>query len=232
MRRVAVCVAICAGLTVSSSANARVLRVGSFHGISSQFATIQAAVDAARPGDWILIGPGDYKTTTSRHPAGKTDSPAGVLVTKPRIYISGMNRDTVIVDGTKPGSAPCSTKKSAQNFGPSSKNGRLGLNGIEVWKANNVWVQNLTACNFLGGAGSVGNEIWWNGGGTGKIGGKGMLGSYLTATSTYFGGEKTAAQYGIFSSNWVGGLWDQTYASNFNDSGYYIGACVRCATRP
>ncbi|MGZ4322495.1 MAG: hypothetical protein ACXVHJ_10705 [Solirubrobacteraceae bacterium] len=102
-------------MTVSSSANARVLRVGSFHGISSQFATIQAAVDAARPGDWILIGPGDYKTTTSRHPAGKTDSPAGVLVTKPRIYIRGMNRDTVIVDGTKPGSAPCSTKKSAQN---------------------------------------------------------------------------------------------------------------------
>jgi hypothetical protein len=52
-----------------------------------------------------------------------------------------------------------------------------------------------------------------------------MLGTYLTATSTYFGGEKTAAQYGIFSSDWVGGLWDQTYASNFNDSGYYIGAC-------
>ena len=225
MRRVALCVAICAGLTVSSSASARVLRVGSFHGISGQFATIQAAVDAARPGDWILVGPGDYKTTTSRHPGAKADSPAGVLVSKPRIYIRGMNRNTVIVDGTKPGSARCSSKKSAQNFGPASKHGRLGLNGIEVWKANNVWVQNLTACNFLGGAGSVGNEIWWNGGGTGKIGGKGMLGSYLTATSTYYGGEKTAAQYGIFSSNWVGGTWDQTYASNFNDSGYYIGAC-------
>ena len=225
MRRVGVCVAVCAAFAVSSSASARVLRVGSFHGISGQFASIQAAVDAARPGDWILIGPGDYKTLTSRHPAGAKDVPAGVLVTKPRIYIRGMNRNTVIVDGTKPGSARCSTKKSAQNFGPSSKNGRLGLNGIEVWKANNVWVQNLTACNFLGGAGSAGNEIWWNGGGTGKIGGKGMLGTYLTATSTYFGGEKTAAQYGIFSSDWVGGLWDQTYASNFNDSGYYIGAC-------
>ncbi|MGI8507164.1 MAG: hypothetical protein ACR2MK_10275, partial [Solirubrobacteraceae bacterium] len=25
--------------------------------------------------------------------------------------------------------------------------------------------------------------------------------------------------------NWSGGTWDQTYASNFNDSGYYIGAC-------
>ena len=41
-----------------------------------------------------------------------------------------------------------------------------------VWKANNVWVQNMTACNFLGGAGDAGNEFWWNGGdGSGKIGG-------------------------------------------------------------
>src|SRR6202035_4172847 len=46
-----------------------------------------------------------------------------------------------------------------------------------------------------------------------------------TATSTYYGGETTAAQYGIFSSNWSGGTWANTYASNFNDSGYYIGAC-------
>ena len=37
--------------------------------------------------------------------------------------------------------------------------------------------------------------------------------------------ETTAATYGIFSSNWSGGTWDQTYASNFNDSGFYIGAC-------
>jgi hypothetical protein len=226
MRRVAVCVAICAGLAISSSASARVLRVGSFHGVSGQFASIQAAVNAARPGDWILIGPGDYKTITSRHPAGKADSPAGVLVTKPRIYIRGMNRRTVIVDGTKPGSAPCSSKKSAQNFGPHSKKGSLGLNGIEVWKANNVWVQNLTACNFLGGKGSAGNEIWWNGGDGGNtIGGKGLLGSFLTTTSTFFSNERTAAQYGVFTSHWTGGTLNQLYASNFNDSGFYVGAC-------
>src|ERR1700753_3376148 len=106
MRRVAVFVAICAGFAVPASASARVLRVGSFHGKTGQFATIQAAVDAAKPGDWILIGPGDYKTTTSRHPAGNSHLPAGVLVTKRHIYIRGMNRNTVIVDGTKPGSAP------------------------------------------------------------------------------------------------------------------------------
>jgi hypothetical protein len=97
-----------------------------------------------------------------------------------------------------------------------------------VFKADNVWVQNLTACNFLGGSGTAGNEIWWNGGdNTSMIGGWGFYGSYLNATSTYYDPShvSTAAQYGIFSSNWSGGSWDQTYASNFNDSGYYIGAC-------
>jgi len=92
-----------------------------------------------------------------------------------------------------------------------------------------VSVENLTVCNFLGGSGGdgqTGNEIWWNGGAnSGVVGGWGYVGSYLTATSTYYGGEATAAQYGIFSSNWSGATWDDTYASNFNDSGYYIGAC-------
>ena len=74
-----------------------------------------------------------------------------------------------------------------------------------MWKADDVSVENLTACNFLGGAGDSGNEIWWNGGeGSGKIGLTGYTGSYLNATSTFFAGESTAAQYGIFSSNSAG----------------------------
>ena len=216
--------------TVAPAAGARVLRVGTYHGIRGQFTSIQAAVDAAKPRDWILIAPGDYKTSSSTAPNSAPDSPAGILITKPHIYLRGMNRNTVIVDGTKPGSSRCSKSKAAQNFGPNAKREPLGLNGIMVWKAGDVWVQNLTVCNFLGGSGDVGNEIWWNGGdGSGKIGEHGYFGSYLTATSTFFGGEKSAAEYGIFSSNWTGGTWDQSYASNFNDSGYYIGACQqRC----
>ena len=213
-------------LSLSGAAGANVLRVGSYQGIRGQFSSIQAAVNAAKPGDWILVGPGDYKTSSSRTPKGGSDFPAGVLMTARDVYLRGMNRNTVIVDGTKPGSARCSSQKSAQNFGPKSSKGAKGLNGIMVWKAANVWVQNLTACNFLGGSADAGNEIWWNGGAnSGKVSGHGFYGSYLTATSTYFKDEKTAATYGIFSSNWSGGTWDQTYASNFNDSGYYIGAC-------
>jgi hypothetical protein len=140
-----------------------------------------------------------------------------------------MNRNAVTVDGTKPGSTTCSRKASAQNFGPKSEKGPRGLNGIMVWKAGYVSVENLTVCNFLGGTGGdgqTGNEVWWNGGaGSGRIGGWGFTGSYLSATSTFFKTESTAARYGIFSSNWSGGSWDQAYASNFNDSGFYIGAC-------
>ena len=148
-----------------------------------------------------------------------------MLITKAHLRLRGMNRNSVIVDGTKSGPA-CSRAQADQNFGPSSSNGPLGSNGVMVWKANGVWVQNMTACNFLGGAGAAGNEFWWNGGDeSGQIGGYGFLGSYLNATSTYYQDETSAAQYGIFSSNWTGGTWNNTYASNFNDSGYYIGAC-------
>jgi hypothetical protein len=220
-------VASCAWLVPAAlAATHQVLRVGSFQGIPGQYASIQQAVDAAKPGDWVLVGPGDHKTTTTPAPAGRASEPAGVLIQTAYLYLRGMNRNTVVVDGTKPGSPKCSSAAADQNFGPSGSGGAQGLNGIEVFKAPDVWVQNLTACNFLGGSGTAGNEIWWNGGDTStKVGGYGYYGSYLTATSTYYADEHTAAQYGIFSSNWSGGTWDQTYASNFNDSGYYIGAC-------
>ena len=229
-RMVAVLLAVGGLVALASPAGAQVLRVGSYHGIPGQYTSIQAAVNAAKPGDWILVGPGDYKTTTSAEPHGRKDTPAGILITKPRIYVRGMNRNKVIVDGTKSGPA-CSRSAADQNLGPRDQGGgHLGLNGIMVWKAADVWVQNLTVCNFLSGKGDAGNELWWNGGDdSGKIGGHRYLGSYLNATNTFYRNNGTAAQYGIFSSNWTGGTWSQTYASNFSDSGYYIGACQqRC----
>ena len=57
-----------------------------------------------------------------------------------------MNRNTVIVDG------PAQSR---------------GSNGIEIYKANDVWVENLTVRNFerAESCGTrCGNEIWWNGG--------------------------------------------------------------------
>ena len=67
------------------------------------------------------------------------------------IHIRGMNRNTVILDG--------------QN-----KPKPEGSNGIEIYEANRVSVENLTVRNFdrasLNGPG--GNEIWFNGGADSK----------------------------------------------------------------
>ncbi len=225
----------------SGTSGGTVLLVGNFHGHAGKYTTIQSAVNASKAGDWILVAPGDYHENDDE--SGATTDPAhgdmgGVVITTSNIHLRGMNRATVVVDGTKPGaSGTCSSSPSAQNFGAVGSDGQaVGRNGIVVWKANNVSVDNLTACNFLAGTGDSGNEIWWNGGAdSGTIGLKGYSGSYLTATSSFFSAqgtakqqEATAAQYGIFSSNAQGpGAWNQLYASNFNDSGMYVGACLQ-----
>jgi hypothetical protein len=209
----------------------KVLLVGTYDGKRGQYWTIQQAVDAARPGDWILVGPGDYHETADED--GPPTDPeqgdmGGVYIDKSGITLRGMNRNSVIVDGTNPGSTACSSAPSAQNYGEPGGNGTpVGRNGILVWKANDVSIENLTVCNFLAGTGASGNEVWWNGGAeSGKIGETGYWGSYLTATSTFYNNETTAAEYGIFSSNSAGPAgWNQIYASNMNDSGSYVGAC-------
>jgi hypothetical protein len=163
---------------------------------TSYFTTIQGAVDATQPGDWVLIEPGVYYEE--------------VRVAEPHsdIWIRGMNRNTVILDGQH-------------------KTG----NGIEVYKANDVWVENLTARDFDTGSGcqseECGNEVWWNGGAdTRTIGAHGWYGSYLTAYDTGLNGG-----YGIFTGHETEGSWDNIYASGFNDSGMYLGACQECKAR-
>jgi hypothetical protein len=189
---------------------------------SHYYTTVQAAVNAARPGDWILIYPGVYHEKSKRWPT------AGVWIQKPGLHIRGLNRNSVIIDGSKDskGSAahPCPSAAARQDFTP--------RDGIVVWKASRVTIQNLTVCDYLTGKTGHGNEIWWNGGdGSGKLGLGGYYGSYLTATSLY--GPKDIrsphlAQYGIFVSNARGpGLITRSYASNMADAAYYVGACQR-----
>jgi hypothetical protein len=196
-----------------------VLQVGTYREKSGGFSSIQAAVDEALPGDWILIAPGDY------HEQGALN--AGVLITTPGLHLRGMDRNRVVVDGTKPGSARCSSDPAAQDFGSAGG----GRNGIEILKANGVSVENLTVCNFLGDpSGNNGNQIWWNGGdGSGQIGMGKYSGGYLTASSTFFHAGTPTAQYGIFVSNAKGpGTIAHSYASNMGDSAFYVGACADC----
>src|SRR5207248_8688306 len=135
-------------------------------------------------------GPGDYHEQAD-HRADRgpqpDDTPAGVVISKPGIDLRGMDRNGVIVDGTLPGSPPCSSAESQQDFGAKDSSGQpMGRNGILVWKADNTYVENLTVCNFLGGAGSDRNEIWSNGrDGSGQIGMQNDWRNYLNSTSTF-----------------------------------------------
>ena len=223
--------AVVASTPAAAHKGRRVLRVGTYKGIKGKFKSIQAAVNKARPGDWILVGPGDYHESYDQTTGPATEGappPAGVLITKKGLHLRGMSRKKVIVDGTLPHKGKhCSSDPAVQDFGVNTPDGPQGRNGIVVFKANKTRIDNLTVCNFLSGSSGQGNEIWWNGGdGSGQIGMGPFKGSYLSATSTFYKDDASAASYGIFSSNSSGsGKWFQTYASNFSDSGYYIGAC-------
>jgi hypothetical protein len=186
----------------TATANVNIVRKGAppakYPSNTHYFKTIQAAVTASTEGDYVLIEPGTY------------DEAVTVASAQHGIWIRGMNRNKVIIDGQH----------------------KAG-NGIEVYKANNVWVENLTVRNFDTGENGepcttieneCGNEIWWNGGAnTSAVGAEGWYGSYLTAYNTdLFGG------YGIFTGHETRGSWSNIYASGFNDSGMYLGACQEC----
>lgn len=141
---------------------------------------------------------------------GTYDEEVTVTHTHGDIHIRGMDRNTVILDGQH---------KPAPN----------GSNGILIQRANNVWVENLTARNFERATsdGANGNEIWWTGGDeSGHEGAHGWWGKYLTAYVTGLDGG-----YGIFTNNEQEGAWEDVYSSGFNDSGLYIGACWECKAR-
>jgi hypothetical protein len=171
---------------------------------TTYYPTIQEAVNATRRNkdDWVLIEPGLYHEE--------------VLVTAAHagIHIRGMNRNTVILDGQNeplPG----------------------GSNGIYVKHTNNVWIENMTARNFdrFTSDGPNGNDFWWSGSQADNDNEKresahGWWGSYLTAYDTGLNGG-----YGIFAQHEKEGSWENIYASGFNDSGIYIGACWECKAR-
>ncbi len=227
------------GCHSSATSGPHVLLVGTYKGTAGQYKTIQSAVDAASPGDWILVAPGVYHETADldKPPtADMADAGAfgGVLITKAKVHVRGMDRNATIIDGDKPGSSTaCDPSPALQNFGSLDANGSpIGRNGIVAYQADDVFIENLTVCNFLGGSASSGYEVWWDGGeGSGKIGLTGYWGSYLNATSTFYkapvkGATDTNATYGIFANSAAGPAeWDHVYASNMNDSGAYVGAC-------
>ena len=121
-----------------------------------------------------------------------------------------MDRNTVILDGKGEAAAG-------------------GSNGIEVLKTNNVSIENMTARNYDRQTpdGPEGNGFYWDGGENSNLeGAHGWIGKYLTAYDTTLNGG-----YGIFTQNEKEGEWENIYASGYNDSGIYLGACWECKAR-
>lgn len=95
--------------------------------------SIQNAVDAAEPGDLVLVGPAP-RTPEHLAPDGRYVYREQVDIATPRITIRGTDRNAVIIDG--------------EHQRP------LGIN---VTDADGVAVENLTVRN------TTGNGIYWNG---------------------------------------------------------------------
>ena len=91
----------CSSSQSSSSNSGHVLTVGTYKGHKGQFTTIQAAVNAAHEGDWILVAPGDYKESNDLAAAPTNVANggfAGVLVTTSNLHIRGLSRSGVVIE--------------------------------------------------------------------------------------------------------------------------------------
>jgi Phospholipase_D-nuclease N-terminal/Right handed beta helix region len=140
--------------------------------VPQDFPTIQAAVDQARPGGMVLIGPGVYRES--------------VTVTTPYLTIRGTDRSRTIIDG---------------EF--------RRVNGIQVFEADGVAIENLTSRDNLS------NGVSWS-----SV--HGFWGRYLT---TYDNGE-----HGIFVSDSDHGQIDHSFASGSADAGFSVVGCDPCAS--
>jgi hypothetical protein len=107
-----------------------------------------------------------------------------VVVTTPFLTIRGLDRNETILEG-----------------------GFTLDNGISVFEADGVAIENLTARHYLL------NGFLWS-----SV--FGYRGSYLTAFNN--------GDYGVFAYDSVYGQFDHSYASGHPDSGFYVGQCFPC----
>ena len=144
--------------------------------------------------DVLEVGKGsEYETIQSAVDAAKAGDLVlinsgvyneSVTITTPYLTIRGKDRNGVIIDG---------------EF--------MRENGIQIYEADGVSVENLSVRNF-----SL-NGVYWNNS-------KGYKASQVTA---YNNGD-----YGVYAFNSTDGIFEKIYASGHPDSGIYIGQCYPC----
>jgi hypothetical protein len=92
------------------------------------YKSISVAVGHAQNGDWIMVWPGYYPESVSVTPRAGLSS---------GLHIRGMQRNGVVLDGTKASSS-----------------------GIHVQSVNNTWVENMTGQHYHSGSA---NAFYWTG---------------------------------------------------------------------
>jgi len=154
-------------------------------------------VNAAKSGDWILVAPGDYKETPTSpaRPASVDHGISGVLADPDsNLHIRGMNRNTTVVDGPSRGARSARRTRLTSSSRRAERPGHW-RNGIVVYRPTHVSIGQPHGMQLPVGepdrAMRSGIERWRRLRRPSAC--TATEGSYLTAETTYFGGESTAA---------------------------------------
>ena len=75
------------GVGAGGQRERRSASVGTYKGSAANTERFRPRSTRLGPGIGFWSAPGNHKTTSSSEPAGRKDTPAGVLITKPRIYV-------------------------------------------------------------------------------------------------------------------------------------------------
>ena len=166
--------------------------------VPADHATIQKAVDAAHPGDIVLVAPGEYHESVHIKTEG--------------ITLRGENRNTVILDGgdrLQNGFWVTADDVAIENLTVR----RFTNNGVLFTRAGQDLVQQVETAD--GGDNATRDTVDPS---TDLL--SGYRASYVTA---YDNGI-----YGLYAFASTNGVFEHTYVSGHPDSGYYVGQCKPC----
>ncbi len=197
-----------------------ILLVGSFNGYKSGFTNIQAALNAAKPNDYILLAPGYYSATTS----------GSIIINKPNIHLMGLNENTVVI-GPSLTSSTGGSNSCAQNGSSTNNATSQNQNGIIIENTGDT-IENLTVCNFLASNNTnMGAQIFLS---NNNPNGDPINAGISYVKLTYSNQTKAQPQpqavsnYGVVVNGNVNLKFNYSSISNFAGAGMYVSDCTNC----